>query len=868
MRMNELIRYDIPLEVIELWRKGEGETLLPLQEMAVKRHGLFGEENLLIQAPTSSGKTFIGEMAAIQAALRRKKVVYMVPLKALAEEKFHEFHRKYSRYGLKVIVSSRDHREYDRDLENGNFSIAVVVYEKLSQLLVRRPERMEEIALVIADELEILSDPDRGGGVEVLMTRILESKARIIGLSAVIGGADRLAEWMRAGLVSYERRPVELRYGVLYGGTFRYRMYNEQSEGQERLVEVDSESPWDVMLENVCAFAERDETCLVFVKAKHESRLAAEKIARRLDCRAASKAVAALRELEPTRSRDTLLEILNTGVAYHNADLSPDERRAVEQAFRAGEIRVLVSTSTLAQGMNLPARNVFIFPDKWRYDRRLGMPWKSPLLRMEFENMGGRAGRFGAGHEFGRAIVIATTPFDSETLWRRYIESECEPIEPRLGRESLDDSVLGLVASRYCRTDEELHRFLESTLTGKWVWNETLTLEETAFRVRASGNRAMDAGVLSKHPDGRVEPTPLGLAAAAKGVTVASVGEIEHWVGESETRLWSDLDLILAMALTPDGRMLQVTLTSKEYERADYHGTLKKITEHEEIWADVPMNRLRNCSLMPFYEEVRAIKAALFLNEWIDHAGVRDIEEKYHTTSGQILSAADQVSWLIDATAALSVALGAQPKFIDRVKILSERVQWGVRDEMLPIARLNLDGITRSGLMALAARGLCTQEAVAATPLESLTSCIPPHAARKLKEWASRKVSETGAATSSSGHATLPAPVLIVDDRHPCEITIDGVRIRLQEKQYRLVCVLAEAPGECVPYDTIYEKVWGDIIVEPNQMHFQKRKVLDCVKEQAPNRENLIVTVPKRGFRLNLSPEEVTFRPAEVSTAA
>jgi DNA-binding winged helix-turn-helix (wHTH) protein len=69
--------------------------------------------------------------------------------------------------------------------------------------------------------------------------------------------------------------------------------------------------------------------------------------------------------------------------------------------------------------------------------------------------------------------------------------------------------------------------------------------------------------------------------------------------------------------------------------------------------------------------------------------------------------------------------------------------------------------------------------------------------------------------------------------------------------------VLAETPGECVPYDRIYEAVWGDAVVEPNQMHFQKRKILDRVKNVLPARTGLIRTIPKRGFVLELAPQEV-----------
>ncbi|NIA13543.1 MAG: DEAD/DEAH box helicase [Nitrospiraceae bacterium] len=867
MKMQELIRYDVPPAIIELWRTGESDVLLPLQELAVKRSGLFGDGNLLVQAPTSSGKTFIGEMAAIQAALRRKKVVYLVPLKALAEEKFREFREKYARYGLEVIVSTRDHREFDRQLEHGNFSIAVVVYEKLAQLLVRRPERLEEVGLIVADELEILSDPDRGAMAEILLTRILRAKRRLIGLSAVIGGADKLAEWMEAKLVAYERRPVELRFGVLHEGVFRYRTYNDHSEGEEQLVETHSESSWEVLTENVCAFAGRGEACLVFVKAKHESRRGAELLSRRIDAPAASKAIAALRELEPTRSRDCLIDTLNTGAGFHNADLSPDERAVVEEAFRAGEIKVMVSTSTLAVGMNLPAQNAFIAPDKWRYDNRLGMPWKTPILRAEYDNMGGRAGRYGAGHEFGRSILVATTPFDYETLWRRYVEGECEPIEPRLGQGALEDHVLRLVASKYCRTQDELVDFIESTLTGKWVWQQSLTLEESGFRVRAAVNRAVDAGVLVVHPNGRIEATPLGLAAAAKGISIATVLELEHWIGESETRTWSELDLMLAVTATRDGCMLQVTLTSREYEAAGYVDTLKQQTDHEDITADVPLNRIRNCTLMPFFEEVRAIKVALFLSDWIEHVPMCELEERFNTTAGQILSAADQVSWLVDAAAALAVASGAQPAFVERLRVLGERVQRGLQSDAIPLARSGVPGLTRNVVIDLVAHQLHTPSALAEAPPELLQGWLSPAQAHRLKKWALRKLEDAKTDTPPVS-AEPPAPVLIVDDRHPGQMVLDGARIQLQEKQYRLIRVLAKAPGQCVPYETIYQAVWGDTIVEPNQMHFQKRKLLDGVRANLPDREDIIKTVPKRGFVLNLIPDQVTLRVAETPTAA
>jgi len=808
-------------------------------------------------------------MAAIETALRRKKVVYLVPLKALAEEKYLDFKEKYAGYGLQVVISTRDHREFDRQVEDGNFSVAVVVYEKLSQLLVRRPERLAEIDLIIADELELLSDPERGAMAELLLTRILRAGCRLIGLSAVIGHADRLAEWLHATLVYYERRPVELRYGVLHEGVFKYRTYNELGEGDELMIDAQNDSSWDILTQNVCAMAERGEACLIFVKAKHESRRGAELLAGRVNLPAAEGAIAALRELEATRSRDSLIQTLSNGVAFHNADLSPEERHIVEQAFRQGAVKLMVSTSTLAVGLNLPAQNVFLTADKWQYDSRLDLPWKTPISRSEYENMSGRAGRYGAGHPFGRSILIAATPFDQETFWRRYVEGERDRIEPRLAKEPLENHVLRLIASRFCRTAEELLEFLESTLSGKWIWAEMYTLEEIEFRIRAAVNRCVDAGVVTAGADNRLEATPFGLAVAAKGISIATARELEHWIGESENRAWIPIDLIFAAASTPDGRMLQVMLTAREYERADYPGRLKRLTRDEPLAADVPMNRIRNCNLQPFFEEVRAIKTSLFLNEWIEHGVIGEIEERYNTMAGQILSAAEQVSWLVDAAAAVATALGARAEFVEAIRLLAERVQRGLHAEVLPLARLEAPGLTRNAIIALLAHRLHTPEAITQTPRKALMQYVKDDAAvRALQQWAGSQAKPAPPPETPGGNTPAQRPALVVDDGAPDAIHLDGVRIPLQDKQYRLMRVLAAHAGACVPYDAIYDAVWGETVVENNQMHFQKRKLLAAIAEACPHREELITTVPKRGFVLRLDPAEVLIAPAPLTNAA
>src|SRR4029079_19522129 len=124
MRIETLEAYNVPPDLLEIWRSTVGPTLLPVQEQAVKEYGLFTGGNLIVFSPTSSGKTFIGEMAAVKAARENTKVFYLVPQKALAGEQFEETRRGYEPVGISVVVSSRDRREFDDQILRRDFQIA------------------------------------------------------------------------------------------------------------------------------------------------------------------------------------------------------------------------------------------------------------------------------------------------------------------------------------------------------------------------------------------------------------------------------------------------------------------------------------------------------------------------------------------------------------------------------------------------------------------------------------------------------------------------------------------------------------------------------------------------------------------------
>jgi len=854
MKMADLIRYGIPVELIRSWTACESATLLPLQEIAIKRYGLFSGWSIVIQAPTSSGKTFIGEMAAVRAALDRKKALYLVPLKALAEEKYHDFKQKYGAYGIKVIVSSRDFREFDGDLQRGDFSIGVVVYEKLAQLFARRPERLEEVNLVVIDELEMLADERRGQTLELLLAQIVmrEKRPQIIGLSAVLADGEDIAGWLGAKFLAWHRRPVELRQGVLYNGKFRYRTYNERKEGYEKLGQSDDGSTsWGHLCASLVALAERDEQSLVFVKGRAESRRVARDLAESLPCLPAHTAIEELDAMEPTQSKQLLIECMEHGVAFHNADLSALERRVVERYFKRGEIKVIVATTTLAMGMNLPAKNVFIEPDRWKYDDRFGAPWVGSISQAEYENMAGRAGRLALEEEFGRAILVAGTAYEREVFWRRYVEGECKALEPQLANGKLGDHLLRLTASGMASTGDEAATILRSTLTGRRVWTRQLGEEEFRRNVHVAIKDLERADAVEVDRQGGISVSAFGRAATTCGICIETGLDLKQWVEKSHDRYWEEIDLMLALALTRDGRTPYVSMSSHEYACAGYVERLRDERRSGDWTVDTPINRLLNASAPPLFDEMKAIKVALMLKRWIELVPISEIEEEFSTMAGQIVAAAEQMSWLADAAIEIAKACGRAERLSDMIRDLSDRLRFGVTVEGLALARLRVDGLDRTTIAGLAAVGLATPESMAHSSIEKLACVVGQPIARTLKERFSKRSVEP---TQSSSDPFR----LAIDDRRPGVIVIGDKEVRLPERPYRLIRLLAERPQECVTYDEIYAALWGpDVFVENNQMHQHKSEILRRTRDTVPEDYELIRTIPKRGFVLTVPPEMV-----------
>lgn len=215
MHLSE-IKGKIPEKIYDILSK-EIEDLRPAQEKAIKQ-GLLEGKSLLVCTPTASGKTLIAEIAATKHILEKHtKAIYLVPLKALASEKFKDFKKRYGSI-MKIALSIGDFDSADPYL--ADYDLIISTSEKMDSLIRHHTPWLSSVSCVIVDEVHLLNDPGRGPTLEILLTILKQmlKNVQIIALSATIGNPEELSAWLNAELVIDDWRPVKLHKGVYLKG--------------------------------------------------------------------------------------------------------------------------------------------------------------------------------------------------------------------------------------------------------------------------------------------------------------------------------------------------------------------------------------------------------------------------------------------------------------------------------------------------------------------------------------------------------------------------------------------------------------------------------------------------------------------------
>lgn len=729
-------------------------SLNQLQLDAINGCGLFDRQHLVVSAPTSSGKTMIGELAALHAHLRGERSYMLLPLRALVNDKYDEFATKYASYGLRVIRSTGEIADDDDALLRGKFDIALLTYERFASLLVTLPHIMRQVALVVVDEVQMITDKNRGANLEFILTllkaqRFIGIEPQLIALSAVIGDTNGLENWLNARLLRTEARPVPLDEGVIgLDETYRYVAPDATQHAIAHYVqrEYRKNSSQDIIIPLVRKLVADGEKIIVFRETKPIVQATANYLAQELGLPPADEAIVLLPSGDPSVASGLLRECLARGVAFHNADLDRQERHAVESIFRAGDssLKVLVATTTLAMGVNTPAWSVIIaglqHPD-------------GPYTVAEYKNMVGRAGRLGFTPK-GKSYLVAGTSSEAQQLWSNYVLARPESLQSRFGNldaPSLLCRVLSTAAASRTSglTAQELIDFIQSTFASHQHGN-ILTADE----VKNTLTRLQQGGLAEQLED-RFLLTKLGSIAGDLGIRVESIVRVARALNGLDIRKISDRVLVAAaqVSVELDEVYFPVHVKSKK-EQARWQQAMLE----QRLPVSV-QRELRTSDDPTFLKRCKRFAAVLM---WIQGVELTAMEQSLlqhmaeSNAAGPIRSTAERTRDLLGVVARIAqlVCRGGDMTTIATDE-LSARLEIGVPADVSWLVVIVKRQLDRGDYLSLTRIGLGSAEAIESAPEPVLERAVAAESKRRLvREAAKRQIEEMAAAAKLA----MPAP--------------------------------------------------------------------------------------------------------------
>jgi helicase len=717
LRIDEL---PIPDAVKAVLAKAGYDVLYPPQEDAIKAGALEGK-NIVLASPTASGKTLVAELVILKSILENGgKALYLTPLRALASEKYEDF-QKYTTVEkapgrkVRIAVTSGD---YDSsDIYLANYDVIISTNEKADSLLRHRSPWIADVSVVVADEIHLITEADRGPTLEVVLTRLLKVNPRIqvIALSATIKNAAEIGEWLKGVPITTEWRPVPLREGVYYGGQIQFK------DGASRFIpHTDSNPIFDTALDvvreggQVLIFAETRRTAVELGKkaAAVLRRYLPKPDRRGLD----NLAQRILATGERTRLGEVLAEQALNGVAFHHAGLPGGHRKIIEDAFKAGRLKILSATPTLAAGVNLPARTVIISSYE-RYEPGYG---RYPISVLEYKQFCGRAGR-PKYDKYGEAILIARTEDEQDYLLKNYALAEPERIWSKLGAEKvLRPHVLATIATRFANTEDGLIRFFAKTFYAfqydpkmiKGKLSDILSFLHREQMVEFEGEDLRATRFGRRVSELYIDPVSAvilrdGLYTRAKHVTETSF-----------------LHLI---SRTPD-------ISPKLYPRRGEDEMLDLFAkEHQDEFMCETPEYYGDTNGVTYEEFLSEIKCARVLYEWINETSEDGILEVHKVEPGDILRMVDTARWLLHATYQLAELFGHKDLLAQAYE-LQIRCAKGVKAELVPLVELEGVGRVRArSLFSAGYRNLDDLKHASVTDLMNVP-LIGPSLAKKIKE--------------------------------------------------------------------------------------------------------------------------------------
>lgn len=711
MNVEKLSKYGIEDWFIKKLKSKGINKLYKHQEDVLKR-GLLNNKNFVIAVPTASGKTLISMFAFFHHLKKRRKIVYLVPLVSLANEKYDEFREYFDRY--RVALSVGDYDSADPYLEN--YDIIVCTVEKFDSLIRHKAHWMNDIGLVVIDEVHMINDPSRGPTLEIVLTRVKEmfKNVQIIALSATIANVDELAEWLNAEYVISDFRPVRLVEGVLLDDIIKF------SDGKEISIKQGI-TPEEKITRFV--LGKKKKQILFFVSTRKKTERLANKLAdvveKYIDEKERSELAKISNEIisvleSPTDQCEKLAELVKRGIAFHHSGLLYKQRKIIEENFRKGLIKVIVATTGLAYGVNLPSYCVVI-RDLKRYYPGIGT-YYIPVL--EYIQMVGRAGRPKYDKE-GIALTIAKNEEIMDEILTRFIHGEPEELKSKLGNELvLRSQTLAFISIERQVRKERLNEFFSRTFFA-FQYGDVSEILDRIHQIidKLNGWKFVEV------KNDLLKITVLGKRVSELYLDPKSANLLINGISKysKERNKYDEFSLLSLIANTSEMRFL-ARVGNREFDKIISF----IISNENKFLFDVPSEWD-----LEFEYFIPSVKIAKILYDWINELPENDIVKKYNITPGDLRSIVEIADWMLYSLAELA-RLSKAMNIISNINKLRTRVRYGVKEELLKFVRL--EGIGRVRARKLFMHGIRTIDQLRKIPSATLSFILGPKIAKKVKD--------------------------------------------------------------------------------------------------------------------------------------
>ncbi len=736
----EVTELDIPESLSQKLLEKGIRDLNPPQVQAVEK-GVLEGKSMIVSSPTASGKTLIATLAISKVLEAGKKAIYLVPLKALASEKYRDYKKLFGE-DYKVSISIGDKDSSGSKLSSKD--LIVMTVEKLDAVLRHNPTWIKDVDLVVEDEIHLLNSRSRGPTLEVTLTRLRElMNFQLLGLSATINNSDVMADWLDSVLVESDYRPVELKEGVYWDGKIEFFLNKKDVDigsnndslfkrGTEKLEEERLEENLEKEVEEIKKenskptldlfqdALERKKQTINFVNSRKSAEAEAEKVGKVCKKFLDRKEVKQLAELSedlkevlgsPTKQCKRLARCVKNGSAFHHAGLTSKQRSMVEEAFRKDLIKSVSATPTLAAGVSMPAYRIIIRDLKRYTDSGLNF---IPVL--EYKQMAGRAGR-PEHHSEGQAVSVAKNQGMRKEIRDRYILGEPENIYSKLAVEPvLRMHTLSLIATGFVENFEQLKSFFAETFYAYQYGD----IGEIENKLMVISEKLEDYDFIHILENNSFKPTRLGRRIAELYIDPETA---YHFIDCMEAERGSSTSLSLL-------NMLCQTVEMKPFIRVKN----KEISDLEDIIGREEKQFFKRPPdpWDPSYESfLESFKTAIMLQSWIEEVEEDGMMEKFGVTPGGIRAKVNNADWLLYSLEELSNLKGWEEMRED-IRKLRTRIKHGIREELVKLVRFKQIGRVRA--RRLYNNGVRTSSDIRETGFTKLKKLIGRKTAKKLKE--------------------------------------------------------------------------------------------------------------------------------------